>query len=422
MMMLGPPITWRMEWFFPETTVGMAAVMLFSFALIPGMPKVSFLLVSGCAGWMAYSLFRRSAKSRETVEEAPAPVAAAEPPDLLSPLDLLGVEVGYGLIPLVDTTQGGELLQRIKSLRKQIGLEMGFIIPAIHIRDNLNLKPNEYTVLMKGIELARGELMTGHSLAITSDDRPGKLKGIETKEPAFGLPAVWIPERDKEMAQAKGYVVVDPATVITTHLTEVVKTHADEILGRQEVQALLDNLAATQPKLVEELVPKVVPIGVLQKVLQRLLRERVSIRDLSSIVETLSDYVGMTKNVDILTGYVRQSLSRTITRQYQDAGGNITVIMMSPEIEETISGSIQHMEYESFASPDPNMVKRLVAGLQKFVSSFAAKGLQPILLCSPNVRIHLRKILEKFFPNLVVISHNEVTREALIKSLGVVEI
>ncbi len=412
----------RSQFFTQPRAIGTAAVMLFSFALIPGMPKLSFLLVSGCVGWTAYRLMRRGGKTREPVEEAPVPVPAAEPAELLSPLDLLGVEVGYGLIPLVDTAQGGELLQRIKSLRKQIGLEMGFIIPAIHIRDNLNLKPNEYTVLMKGIEVARGELMTGHSLAITSDDRLGKIKGIETKEPAFGLPAVWIPERDKEMAQAKGYVVVDPATVITTHLTEVVKTHADEILGRQEVQALLDNLSAAYPKLVEELVPKAVPIGVLQKVLQRLLRERVSIRDLSSIVETLADYVTMTKNVDILTGYVRQNLSRTITRQYQDAGGNINVIMVSPEIEETLSGSIQHMEYESFATPDPNMVKRLVAGLQKFISVFTAKGLQPVLLCSPNVRIHLRKILEKFFPNLVVISHNEVTREALIKSLGVVEI
>jgi len=408
--------------FMQPRAIATAAAMLFIFALIPGMPKFSFLLVSGCVGWLAYRLIRNAVRKEEMKEEAPVPVPAAEPTDLLSPLDLLGVEVGYGLIPLVDAAQGGELLQRIKSLRKQVGLEMGFIMPAIHIRDNLNLKPNEYVILLKGIEIARGELLMGHCLAITSDERSGKIKGIETKEPAFGLPAVWIPERDRESIQAKGYVVVDPATVITTHLTELVKSHADEMLGRQEVQALVDNLAAVYPKLAEELVPKVVPIGVLQKVLQRLLRERLSIRDLSSIVETLADYVGMTKNVDILTGYVRQGLARTITQQHQDAEGNITVMMVSPEIEEALSGSIQHMEYESFASPDPNMVKRLVAGLQKHVSGFAARGLQPILLCSPTVRIHLRKILEKFFPNVVVISHNEITREAFMKSLGVVEI
>jgi flagellar biosynthesis protein FlhA len=299
---------------------------------------------------------------------------------------------------------------------------MGFIIPAVHIRDNLQLKPNRYAFYLKGVEIAGGELMMGHYLAITNDETDAKIPGIKTHEPAFGLPALWIPESQKEDAQAKGYVIVDPATVITTHLTEVIKSQADELVGRQEVQALVDNLASHYPKIVEELVPKVIPIGILQRVLQRLLKERVSIRDLFAILETLADYITITKNVDILTGYVRQGLSRTITRQYQDQDGNVNVMMLSPNIEDTISQSIQHTELESFVSPDPNMVKKLITSLQKGIAHFETSGLNPIILCSPLVRGHLRKILEKFIPNVVVLAHNEITRDVNIKSFGVVEL
>jgi flagellar biosynthesis protein FlhA len=295
-------------------------------------------------------------------------------------------------------------------------------MPAIHIRDNLRLKPNEYSISIKGTEIAKGELMPGHHLAITVDEKGMKPPGIETREPAFGIPAVWVPDREKESAQARGFVVVDPATVVTTHLTELVKSHADELLGRQEVQSLLDNLSASYPKVLNELVPKIVPVGILQKVLQRLLKERLSIRNLLAIIETLGDYVAMTKNVDLLTGYVRQSLARAITKQYQDDEGNISVVMLSPDIEDMISHSIQHTEYESFVSPDPGMVKRLIGNLQNVVSTFTSKGLQPIVLCSPNTRIHLRKILERFFPNIIVLSHNEITHDANIKSLGMVEL
>jgi len=307
-------------------------------------------------------------------------------------------------------------------LRKQLALEMGFVMPAIHIRDNLQLKPNEYSFLLKGVEIARGELMPGHQLVIMSEEKEQKIQGIETKEPAFGLPAVWIPEREKESIQARGMIVVDPATVVTTHVTEIVKSHADELLGRPEVQTILDQLALTYPRVVEELVPKVVPLGVLQKVLQRLLRERISIRNLMTVIEILADYISITKNVDILTGYVRQGLARVITKQYEDSEGNINVMMISPEIEDVINRSIQHTEYESFVSPDPNTVRQVVGNLQKAVGLFTSQGLQPILLCSPAVRIHLRNILERFFPNMVVLSHNEIAREASIRSLGMVEL
>ncbi len=415
---LGEDITEQL--FVQPKAIGTAAAILFIFALIPGMPKLSFLLVAAGAGFLAWRLIRSAPAAQEAADEEAPPPTPIETVDLLLPLDLLEIEVGYGLIGFVDVAQGGELLQRIKSLRRQLAVEMGFVIPAIHIRDNLQLKPNQYNVILKGVEIARGELMPGHWLALTSDKTP-RVKGIDTKEPAFGLPAVWITEREKESVQARGVVVVDPATVVTTHLTEIIRAHADELLGRQEVQALIDNLAKTYPKVVEELIPKVVSAGMLQRVLQRLLRERISIRDLLTVLETLADYAPMTKNIDILTGYVRQALARTITKQYRDSEGGITVVMLSPEIEDRISQSVQHTEFESFLTVDPSWVQKVVRGVQKFVGTFASRGLQPIVLCSPGARIHFRKVLEKFVPNIIVLSHNEITHDVNIKSLGIVE-
>jgi flagellar biosynthesis protein FlhA len=415
---LGQDITEQL--FVQPKAIGTAAAILFVFALIPGMPKVSFLLIAAGAGFLAWRLIKAAPTAQESAEEEAAPPSAIETVDLLLPLDLLEIEVGYGLIGYVDVAQGGELLQRIKSLRRQLAVEMGFVIPAIHIRDNLQLKPNQYTVILKGVEIARGELLPGHWLALTSDKTP-RVKGIETKEPAFGLPAVWIAEKEKESVQARGVVVVDPATVVTTHLTEIVKAHADELLGRQEVQSLIDNLAKTHPRVIEELIPKVVSAGTLHRVLQRLLRERISIRDLLTVLETLADYAPLTKNLDILTGYVRQALARTITKQYRDGEGGITVVMLSPEIEDKISQSVQHTEYESYLSVDPNWVQKVVRGVQKFLGTFASRGLQPIVLCSPGARIHFRKVLEKFVPNIIVLSHNEITHDVNIKSLGIVE-
>jgi flagellar biosynthesis protein FlhA len=415
---LGQDITEQL--FVQPKAIGTAAAILFFFALIPGMPKVSFLLIAAGAGLLAWRLVRAAPAVQESAEAEAAPPSAIETVDLLLPLDPLEIEVGYGLIGYVDVAQGGELLQRIKSLRRQLAVEMGFVIPAIHIRDNLQLKPNQYTVILKGVEIARGELLPGHWLALTSDKTP-RVKGIETREPAFGLPAVWIAEKEKESVQARGVVVVDPATVVTTHLTEIVKAHADELLGRQEVQSLIDNLAKTYPRVVEELIPKVVSAGTLHRVLQRLLRERISIRDLLTVLETLADYAPLTKNIDILTGYVRQALARTITKQYRDSEGGITVVMLSPEIEDKISQSVQHTEYESYLSVDPNWVQKVVRGVQKFLGTFASRGLQPIVLCSPGARIHFRKVLEKFVPNIIVLSHNEITHDVNIKSLGIVE-
>ena len=411
----------KKQLFTQPKAIAIASIMLFTFALIPGMPKVSFLIVAAFMAFLAFRLFQATDIITEEKEEVSAP-AADTSSELLIPLDPLGLEVGYGLIPLVDASQGGELLHRIKALRKQLANDMGFIMPAVHIRDNLQLKPNEYSFLMKGIEIARGELVPDHSLVIASEEDGVKVTGIATREPAFGLPAVWIPEREVENIRAKGLVVVDAATVVTTHITEVVKSHVDELLGRQEVQAIVDSLASSYPKIVEELVPKVVSLGTLQKVLQRLLRERVSIRDMLLIIETLADYLPITKNIDILTGYVRQSFARTISRQYQDRDHTIHVIMVSPEIEEIISRSVQHTEYESFVSPDPGLIRKLIENTNKLMGNFTSRGLSPIVLCSANTRNHLRKIMERFFPNIIVLAHNELTADVNITSFGMVEI
>ena len=413
----------KTQLFMQPRAIATAAIMLFIFALVPGMPKISFIIVSAIIAFVAYRVVQNIAKTKQKEEEEQqsAPLAL-DTTDTVAPLDTLGLEVGYALIPMVDSAQGGELLQRIKALRRQLATEMGLIIPAIHIRDNLKLRPDEYSVLLRGVEVARGNVMIGHYLMISADDKDMKIKGIPTKEPAFGLPAMWVTEREKDAVQLKGHVVVDPATVITTHLTELIKTYADEILGRQEVQALLDNLEQLYPRVIKEIVPKTVPVSLVHRVLQRILRERISIRDLLTIIETIGEYVATTKNADILTGYVRQALARAITKQYQDKDGNITVMIMSPDIEDKISRSIQHTENESFISADPNIVKKLVLNLQKLVNIFIASGIQPIILCSSNNRIHFRKILEKFYPSMVILAHNEISREVNVKSLGMVEL
>ena len=411
----------KKQLFTQPKAIALTSIMLFTFALIPGMPKIAFIIVASVMSLLAYRLLQSGEKIMEKEEDIPVP-AAETPADLLIPLDPLCLEVGYGLISLVDTSQGGELLHRIKALRKQLASEMGFIMPAVHIRDNLQLKPNEYSFLMKGTVVAGGELIPNHRLAIVHEESNVKIAGIAAREPAFGLPAIWIPEKEAENVQAKGIVVVDAATVVTTHITEIIKSHVDELLGRQEVQAIIDSLSASYPKVVEDLVPKVIPLGTLQKVLQRLLKERVSIRDMLMIIETLADYLPMTKNVDILTGYVRQALGRTITRQYQNRDNTLHVMMVSPEIEEAITRSIQHTEYESFVSPDPGVVRKFIESSQKIMGIFTSKGLTPIILTSANTRIHLRKIMERFFPNIVVLAHNEITANTNITSLGMVEI
>ncbi|MBW2058919.1 MAG: flagellar biosynthesis protein FlhA [Deltaproteobacteria bacterium] len=400
-----------------------ASVILFLFGLVPGLPQLPFFLVSLLTGGIALTLIRGRRGAEAEDERAGAGGAGpeeVEPLQVLPLPDPLGLEVGYGLIPLVDSEQDGELLGRIRSMRKQFALDMGMIFPPVHIRDNLQLPATGYSILIKGNEVAKGEFMQGHLLAMKPARGPEKPVGIPTREPVFGLPAEWILEGEREKAQIEGYTVVDHCTILATHLSEIIKSHAHELLGRQEVQSLMDNLAKDYPKVVEELVPHLLSLGEVQKVLQGLLREQVSIRDLLTILETLADYAPMTKNVTHLTEYVRQALARTIVRPYQGDDGRISLITLDPRIENAISEAIQHTEKESYLSLEPQIAQKILSRTRQAMEEFLAANLQPIVLCAPVIRPHFKKLTERFLPRLVVLSHNEIPESVTIQSKGMV--
>ncbi len=401
--------------------------VLFVFALIPGMPTLPFLILSGVLFLLAYvsSIYhKRMEKEREKIEEeAKREKEEVETPEdikNLLPLDILALEVGYALIPFVDEQQGGELLSRIRSIRKQIALEMGVVIPPIHVRDNLSLKPGQYNVLIKGNVVASAEILTDHYLAMDPGTAKKKIKGIETREPAFNLPAIWIPEDQKDEAIIAGYTVVDPLTVIATHLNEVFKNNLHEFLGRQETQELLDTLAKKYPKAVEELVPNILPLGTVQKVLQNLVREKVSIRDLLTIVETLADYGTVVKDPDVLTEYVRQRLSRTVVRPYLK-DNTLYVLTLDPKIESLLQNNLKRTEEGGYyLAIDPQTAQKIIVAISKTLEGLDIKDAQPVLLVPPKVRSSLAKILQRFIPMLPVISQAEVPPDINLKSIGVV--
>jgi flagellar biosynthesis protein FlhA len=405
--------------------IGTAAGILFLMGLIPGLPQFPLLLLAALSGAAAFLTYRgQQHKASASAERPPSTTAAAapEPAELLAPIDLLELEVGYGLIPLVDAERHGELLERIKAMRRQIAQELGVMVPPLRIRDDLQLKPAAYTILIKGIEVARGELMVGHYLAMHPGNAPDNTFGMPTTEPAFGLPAVWIKEEDKEQAQLAGYTVVDLATVIITHLTEVIKRHIHELLSREEVQKLLNRFAQDYPKVVEELVPSLLPLGVVQKVLQNLLREQLSVRDLLTILETLADYAALTKDPMVLTEYVRHSLARSITKKYQSDAGEIAALMLSFELEANLTKAIQSTEHGSYLALDPALGQRLLAELNKAVETVLTQHLVPILLTSPMLRPHLQRVTEPFVPQLVVLSQNEIAANVRVRNLAVVKV
>lgn len=402
--------------------------IIFLFGLMPGLPTFSFMVLGGIVSFTGYYIIRsRKTNAQLQVEEAERQAAVAAPPppeqvEALLPLDVLELEVGYGLIPLVDEDQNGELLERIRSIRRQFALEMGFIVPPMHVRDNLQLKPAEYAVLIRGIEVARAELMMGHLLAMDPGDAKRPIDGIETLEPAFSLPALWIPDKKKEEALQAGYTVVDLATVIATHVTEVIRSYADELLTRQDVQKLIDTTSQINAKVVEELVPNLLNIGAVQKVLQNLLRERVSIRDLQTVLETLADHAMMVKDPELLTEFVRQKLARSIIRQYENSDGELPLLTLGPDIEDLMTKSISDTDRGSYLSLDPEVGQKILNTLNEAVGRFAQMNYQPILLCSPMIRRHLRKLSERFLPNLVILSHNELTPTIQLKVLGEVRL
>jgi flagellar biosynthesis protein FlhA len=403
--------------------VAISSAILFFFGLIPGLPSTPFFLLSGLAGVMAFRTKRQRdseqfvlAKEQAEKEEADKPKERLE---RLLKVDPLGLEVGYNLIRYVDASQGGDFLNRIKSIRRQIALDLGVVVPPIHITDNLQLEPRGYSILLKGVEIARGELVPEHCLAINPGTAHEDIGGTATLEPAFGLDARWIKPAERERAQLAGYTVVDPTTVLATHLSEIIKSHAHELLGRQETKTLLDTVAETHPKVVEELVPKVLAIGEVQKVMQNLLKERVSVRDAISIFETLADYASMTKNANILTEYCRQALGRSICRQYQNEQNDLLVFTISPEIEKHVADAIVHTEQGSYLALEPRLAKDVVQRIRRTVDS-AAVGKSPVLLTSANVRMYIRQLIERYLPGAAVLSHNEVPPNVRVTSVGMV--
>ncbi len=406
--------------------LGMSAAIIGLFGMVPGLPHLPFLILAVLLGAISYFTYQQkaigtAAAKEEKKAEGPLP-GSPETVDALLPLDILQLEVGYGLIPLVDENQKGDLLERIRGIRRQFALDMGLVVPSLHVRDNLQIKPDEYLLLIKGVDIARGEVMMGYQLAMDSGTAKREIEGIPTKEPAFNLPALWITEDKKDEAQLAGYTVVDPATVIATHLTEVLRTHAEELLGRQDTQKLLDNLAKTHPKVVEELIPTAMSLGSLQKVLQNLLRERVSIRDLLTICETLADYAPMTKDTSVLTEYVRQKLARSIVSGLTDEEGKLSVLTLSHKIEDFIRESIQKSDQGVYLNMEPNLAQRVIEAAQALVEKVTTEGYQPIILCTPVIRRHLRHVLERFMPQVIVLSNNELTNQIQIRSLGTIEV
>ena len=401
-----------------------AAAALFFFGTIPGLPHFPFLVLSALAGWVSYRLYQNRQqteriKQKKLDEEKKTPIP--EKVESILPLDVMELEVGYELIPLVDADRNGELLERIKSVRRQFALELGFIVPPLHIRDNLQLKASDYAVLIKGVEVARGSVMMGRLLAMSPGKTEKEIPGVKTQEPTFGLPSIWINTSAKQEAQMAGYTVVDPATVITTHIKETIKRNAQELLGRQEVQTLLDKFKETNPKVVEELVPNLMTLGKVQKVLQNLLREQISIRDLRTILETLADYAAKVEDPDVLTEYVRQALARPITKKYLAKDGSLSVMTLDQKVEELIRQSIQKTELTSYLALEPTVAEKILAKIREAVETITPMlETAPVLLASPLIRMYLRKLTERFLPDLVVLSHSEIVPTVQIRTLRVV--
>ena len=399
--------------------------VLLLFAIVPGMPTVAFLVLSGTLFLVAMFSDRIKAENKEPETGKKKKGGTPDSPEevqALLPLDVMELEVGYGLIPLVDEDQNGNLLARIRSIRRQFALDMGVIVPSLHLRDNLQLKPGEYVVQIKGNRVASAEIMIDHFLAMDPGDARHAIKGIETLEPAFNLPALWIPDAKKDEAVMAGYTVVDPSTVIATHLTEVFKQNLHEFLGRQEVQALLDNLSQRAPKVVEELVPGSLSLGTVQKVLQNLVRENVSIRDLLSIVECLADYGHSIKDADQLTEFVRQRLARTIIKPYLGVGNLLPIISLAPNIENTFQESIKRTDNGSYLAMEPGLAHKIIQAINKASEKGIVAEGQPVLLTSPLIRQHLSQLLARFLPTMPVISQAEIPADIRLESVAMVEI
>ena len=403
------------------------AVVLLIFGFLPGMPTATFMLLGLLVGGVGF--VTREISRRRVIEDSQneqrlkkQKTEGKERTEDLLKIDTLGLEIGYGLIPLVDINQGGDLLSRVSTIRKQLAGELGIIVPPVRIRDNVQLRPNEYIIKVKGIKVAGFELMSDHVLAINPGYIDDHLDGFGTTDPAFGLKATWIIPGLKDAAESRGYTIVEPTSVVATHLTEVIRGASSEILTRQDVQRLVDTLKEDYPALVDSVIPEIVPLGTLQKILQALLTERVPIRDLATIVETASDYIGATKDADILSEYVRISLKRQITELFRDKAGKIHVFTIDPAIEQQMAESIQNTKQGLMLALEPLLTEKIIKEIKKISEQMQSSGNLPLCLCSPNIRLVLRRLAESSSAGLNVVSYNEILPDTEVVSIGMIRI
>ena len=408
-------------------TLAIVAGVLLAFGFVGGLPTVPFLVLALLFGFVAYVIWQANQEAEqsdmeevEEIEEMEMPNKVEDMTELLQ-VDPMEVEVGYNLIPLVLPEQGGDFLDRVSMIRRQCAIELGMIIPPIRILDNLQLEPNTYRIKLRGIEIDRYQLRPNHYLAMDSGVVAEKVPGIETTEPSFGMPALWIEDSLREEAEMNGYTVVDPPSVMATHLTEEVKKLAHELLGRQEVQELIDGLKEDYPAVIEELIPDLLSIGQIQKVLQNLLREGIAIRDLVTILETLADYAPHTNDLQILTEYVRQNLSRQITAKFSE-DNNLNVITLSPELEELLNQSVEQTDQGSYLAIDPQQAQVIFNYLNQTINNVMQKGFHPIVLTAPGIRHHFKGLTSRVAPDLTVLSFNELEPTLNIQTVGVVKL
>ena len=395
--------------------LAVAAAVLVGLAIIPGLPKFSFLFVAAILGGAAYAN-RKEGKVAEAVEPG---VATPEPVESTVTVDPLGIEVGYALVTIVDETQGGTLLTRVRSIRRQIANETGLVVPPVHVADNLQLGPRTYAILVKGVEVARGDLYVDRLLAIDPGTVRGTLDGIATREAAFGLPAVWVTPEKRDPAIAAGYTVVDPTTAISTHLSEVIRTFLPDLITRQQTKDLVDRVAESSPKLVEELVPKLATIGDVQRVLRQLLRERVPVRDLTTILEAMADASGVSKDPDVVVEAVRTALGRSICRPFQGDAGELRVISLSPSLEDALASSLTRTDRGAVLALDPARAQALAGRLAEVLAS--GDLAQPVLLCSPTLRPHVWRLFSRALPHIAVLSHSEVPPPVRVVSVATLD-
>ena len=401
--------------------------VLIIFGMVPGMPTFTFLMIGtvvGAIGFMTKEAQKQDllAERREEAAKTKQQQTPTERPEDLLKIDTLSVEIGYGLIPMVDANQGGDLLERISAIRKQIAGELGIVVPPIRIRDNVQLKPNEYQIRLKGVQVAKFELMPEHLLAINPGTVEDTIDGFATTDPAFGLSATWIIPTLREVAEAKDYTVVEASAVVATHITELIRSHGDEILTRQDVQHLVDTLREDYPALVETSIPEQVTLSTLHKVLGLMLHERIPVRDLGTIVETLADYSGLTKETDVLAEYARMALKRQISDMYKDREGKVNVFTLDPVIEQQLSESVQNTKQGLLLVVEPALSDMLISQISAQTDKMAEAGLSPVCISSPNIRLALKRFVEAACPSLAVVSYNEIMSNVELVSIGMVKL